>query len=787
MPELDPHGSHRERDPEDGPPGRALARRLQLLETLQLAVLVCIAGLAVGITIYVARANLNAGQERASEQRLQNSLVELRDRFRVAQRNVLERRLAGVKGITPGTVAAVKAGRAFVQSLAAGTARDPNRVESEAIRDALRGFDELVPLVEGASRDTSPIGSPVDKAALARFSRVRQSLEDAVERWLAVNQARVLESENRATDRTRNLMIWLPVGIGLLGATGLLVWILLGRARRRVSGALGEMAQSQSLLRETTTRVAAETDLAAVFGTVARAAAEVIGVEGGVVTRFEQRHGEPVGYWHAPRDGRPEEPPQNVDLWGATATALVSQSGVPTTVRYAKVAGSPDVDQLRARGYEAGVAVPVLLGRELWGAVAAASTRGELSPDAVGRLGHLADLVTLSLQNADERQRLTERAATDPLTGLGNHRVFQERLREEVGRAIRHRRGLALVLLDLDHFKEVNDTHGHQVGDTVLVEVARRLSGQVRGSELISRIGGEEFAWLLPEADGLDAWQAAERARRVIAESPFSGIGHVTLSGGVCDIHEAGGHAGDLFRFADGALYWAKLQGRNATYRYTPEVVAELSAQERTERLVRTQALTALHALARAVDARDRSARRHSERVADLSTLVATEMGWSGTRIDALRQAALMHDVGKLGVPDEILLKPRPLDPDECALIRGHAVHGAEIVAGVLAPEQVGWVRHHHERWDGTGYPDGLAGENIPDGARILAVAEAWDAMISGRPYSPGVSPEEALDECRRQAGKQFSADVVDALALLVDAGRIGNPPESVAAPDAGF
>lgn len=752
---------------------------------LQLGLLVCLAGLAVGITVYAARANLHAGDERAAEQKIQNSLVELRDRLRVEQRLFLERRLEGVQGVTPRTVTAVKVGQAFARSLARDEANRLDPEEMSAIRDAVRAFDELVAFIEVVSASRSPIGSPEDLASFAHFAEIRQDLESAVQRWLTINQALVLQSEEMASDRTTSLMIWLPVGIGLLGAAGLLVWILLDRARRRVSGTLGEMAHSQSVLREVTAQVAAEGDLGAVFATVARAAAEVLGVEGGVVTHFEQRHGEPLGSWHANGSGADDEE-RRLDLWGATATALVSQTGEPASVRYADVTGDPDVDALRARGYASDIGVPVLLGRDLWGAVAAVSTHDVLPEDAYARLRHLADLVALSLQNAEERQRLAERAATDPLTGLGNHRVFQERLREEVGRAARHGRGLALVLLDLDHFKEINDTHGHQVGDGVLVEVARRLFEQVRGSELISRIGGEEFAWLLPEADGLDAWQAAERARRAIAESPFSGVGHVTLSAGVCDVHEAGGNAGDLFRFADGALYWAKLQGRNATYRYTPEVVAELSAQERTERLARTQALTALHALARAVDARDRSARRHSERVADVATLVATEMGWSRPRVDALRQAALMHDVGKLGVPDGILLKPGPLDPDECELIKGHAVHGAEIVAGVLEPEQVGWVRHHHERWDGTGYPDGLAGESIPDGARILAVAEAWDAMISVRPYSPGVSPENALDECRRQAGKQFAANVVDALARLVDAGRIGTLPASVAAPDAG-
>jgi diguanylate cyclase (GGDEF)-like protein/putative nucleotidyltransferase with HDIG domain len=382
----------------------------------------------------------------------------------------------------------------------------------------------------------------------------------------------------------------------------------------------------------------------------------------------------------------------------------------------------------------------------------------------------LMSIADLALANARLHARTLatlaeaeQRAASDPLTALANHRAFHERLRDEVQRARRHRRPLALALIDLDHFKDVNDRHGHQVGDEVLREVAARLVRRSRPEDLVARIGGEEFAWLLPESDALDAWKAAERAREAIAGEPFPEGISCTVSIGIAELSQAT-DAGDLVRLADGALYWAKGNGRNVSFCYSPEVVEALSAEERAQGLERAQALNAIRALARAVDARDPSTRRHSERVADLAVRIAARMGWSAERQALLREAALVHDVGKIGVPDAVLFKASRLTEAEVAHIREHSTLGAQIVADVLTPEQVAWVRSLHERFDGRGYPEGLRGERIPDGARLLAVADAWDAMTSARPYTAPLSPAKAAEECRREAGRQFDAAVVDAL-----------------------
>jgi diguanylate cyclase (GGDEF)-like protein/PAS domain S-box-containing protein/putative nucleotidyltransferase with HDIG domain len=376
-------------------------------------------------------------------------------------------------------------------------------------------------------------------------------------------------------------------------------------------------------------------------------------------------------------------------------------------------------------------------------------------------------LQAATMRTAAEAEAL---AMTDPLTGLANHRAFQERLAQEVTRARRHRRSLSLALIDIDHFRRVNEEHGHEAGDQVLVELARRLQGLARDTDVIARVGGEEMAWLMPETEAIAAWQAVDRAREAVARTPLPAVGRLTVSAGVCDIAQAG-TAGELLRLAEGALYWAKQHGRDVAFLYSPEVVEVLSAEERAERLQRFQSLQSIKVLARAVDAKDHSTRQHSERVAELATAIADAMGWEPERLMRLREAGLVHDVGKIGVPDRVLFKPARLTPGEYEEIIQHAAIGAEMVADVLTPEQVAWVRGHHERWDGRGYPDGVAAEEIPDGALVLALADAWDVMTSERTYHEPLGTDDALAEIRRCSGGQFSPAVVEAMERLVATG----------------
>jgi HD-GYP domain-containing protein (c-di-GMP phosphodiesterase class II) len=254
--------------------------------------------------------------------------------------------------------------------------------------------------------------------------------------------------------------------------------------------------------------------------------------------------------------------------------------------------------------------------------------------------------------------------------------------------------------------------------------------------------------------------------RRAISELPFAQVGSLTISAGVCDIADAE-DATALFRLADLALYWVKTNGRDATFRYSPQVLELLSGEEQAHRLSRARAISGIRVLAQAVDAKDPSTQRHSERVADLAVNLAQELGWPEDRVALLHEAALVHDVGKIGIPDTLLLKPGPLDPDEYEVVKTHPALGAQMVADALSPEQAEWIRCHHERLDGTGYPVGLGGDGLSDGSRILALADAWDAMTWARPYRVPLRTREALAEVRLHAGTQFCPRVAAALSRL--------------------
>ncbi len=269
----------------------------------------------------------------------------------------------------------------------------------------------------------------------------------------------------------------------------------------------------------------------------------------------------------------------------------------------------------------------------------------------------LAGMAAVALANARLHATARSHRVTDPLTGLANHRAFQERLAREV-RDARARDGvLSLALIDIDRFRQVNEEHGHDTGDRVLVAVGTHLRHLARDTDLVARVGGEEIAWLMPGVGAQEAWQTVDAARQAIARTPLGVAGSVTVSAGVCDTAQAAS-ATDLVRLAEGALYWAKQHGRDVAFLYSPTVVEELSAEDRADRLHRLQALQGIRVLARAVDAKDPLTLKHSERVADLAVALGGALGWGSERLVRLREAGLVHDVGKIGIKDRILFKP---------------------------------------------------------------------------------------------------------------------------------
>jgi len=342
-----------------------------------------------------------------------------------------------------------------------------------------------------------------------------------------------------------------------------------------------EMLASQEALRKIATLVATGAEPRAVFSAVAEQIAGLFGGTLGGVVRFDRSFGvgEIVGGWSA--DGS-EITGQAIDLAGTSAAARVYQTGAPVRIEALDVQTAESIAERYALG--AAICAPIVVNGKLWGSAGASfGTATVLPPGGEERLARFAELVAVAIANAQAREMLARRAATDSVTGLANHRTFHERLRAEFERASRHGRALSVALFDLDHFKQVNDTHGHQTGDAVLAAVALRLAGVARTGELVARIGGEEFAWLMPETTQDGARHAAERARDAIGSTPFEGAGTLTVSAGVSS-NEYAGTAHELLSAADQALYGAKRTGRNATVLYSEQYApAEVTQPEPEE------------------------------------------------------------------------------------------------------------------------------------------------------------------------------------------------------------
>jgi two-component system cell cycle response regulator len=366
--------------------------------------------------------------------------------------------------------------------------------------------------------------------------------------------------------------------------------------------------------------------------------------------------------------------------------------------------------------------------------------------------------------------RLEAAARTDVLTGLLNRRGFEETFETELERAKRSGRELSLIVGDLDHFKELNDRHGHGAGDDALEAVAAVMNATKRRIDSAARIGGEEFALVVPETDQHEAYMLAERLRRAVSEAFSDGAPALTISFGVAVYPRHGRTAETLFLAGDQALYAAKELGRDRTVIHNPEVADVIGGVAARARDNGGEGyLATVVALAEALEARDDGTVSSSRVVSRYAELIARELMLPEDVVERVRIGGLLHDVGKIGVPETVLNKPEPLDDGDWREIRRHPLVAARILDSNAVADIRGWVLSHHERLDGRGYPHGLAGDEIPLEARILAVADAYQAMTSERIYRTAMSTTEARAELERAAGSQFDERVVGAfLRVLV-------------------
>lgn len=367
-----------------------------------------------------------------------------------------------------------------------------------------------------------------------------------------------------------------------------------------------------------------------------------------------------------------------------------------------------------------------------------------------------------------------QEARKDPLTGLLNHRAFQERLGEELRRAERERYSVAIIAIDLDDFKRINDAWGHACGDDALRVLADLLGTQLRPSDISGRVGGDEFMVALPRADSTAAQEVVARLRAKAASILVGPARQpLAISAGIAEFPRHSLAQEELLHLADGAMYWAKTTGKDRSFIYSADANLALSPAEAAERNLKQGLVNTVHALAAAVDAKDGYTHSHSRRVAHYAGTLAEALGLEPARLEEVRTAGVLHDVGKIGISDTILLLARKLSPDEFAILRRHSELGRDIIAGAGMPEVADWVLHLHERVDGRGYPDGLVGEEIPIECRVLHCADALEAMTSSRVYRAALPLEVALEELERGMGTQFDAAVARVLIDLVRSGQI--------------
>ncbi|HXJ45317.1 MAG TPA: diguanylate cyclase [Candidatus Dormibacteraeota bacterium] len=464
----------------------------------------------------------------------------------------------------------------------------------------------------------------------------------------------------------------------------------------------------------------------------------------------------------------------------------------------------------------AAIGLPVFYAEQLHGVLYVESSEPvDFSDEEILLLGTLADLISGALHNALTFQKAQEQAITDGLTGVKTHRFFMEALSAEWKRSTRAGRAFALVLMDLDRFKFVNDFYGHLEGDLVLQRVGQILETNCRRSDVVARYGGDEFVILMPETSMEQARQLASKLRGWVSADPLLREKNISASFGIACYPLHGSSPQELIQVADASMYLSKHQGGNAVstadhfdpneakkwkrdvleaylgvtlkrlFSTGPEAFEEIyqRLKQFTESLASTEVvsptsvmaekpegpqalpqavLDTVTSLAFAIDAKDHYTQGHSQKVSAYAALIAEALNMNDAEVEEVRLGAVLHDIGKVGIPEQILNKSGPLNPEEWDMMKSHVVFGAKILEPLTPLARIRqMVLHHHEFFDGSGYPDALVGEDIPLGARIVAVADAYDTITSDRTYKKGRPASDALAELERCANAQFDAKIV--------------------------
>lgn len=359
----------------------------------------------------------------------------------------------------------------------------------------------------------------------------------------------------------------------------------------------------------------------------------------------------------------------------------------------------------------------------------------------------------------------------DGLTNVYNHRYFQDKLKEKIEIGRKENKPVSMIFIDIDYFKHYNDLYGHQKGDNILKELAEIIRKSVRDKDIVARYGGEEFAVILEDTTEKETLEIAERIRTNVEENYFDGEenqpkGKITASIGISIFPDKAKDEIELIKSADDALYRAKFFNKNRVETYT-SILDDLKKNIDDKDI---ELVTSIKTLISIINAKDRYTYSHVERVVIYSRLLADKLNLSERDKNNLIYGAYMHDIGKINIAKEILAKRMKLEKEEWEELKQHPDNGVEIIKSVESLKDViPLIKHHHERYDGMGYPSGLSGDEIPYLARVLTVVDSFDAMTSNRPYNVRKSYEEGIEELRNCSGTQFDPEIVKAFIEVIE------------------
>ncbi len=411
------------------------------------------------------------------------------------------------------------------------------------------------------------------------------------------------------------------------------------------------------------------------------------------------------------------------------------------------------------------------------------------------------EIITAHLSNATRYQQARLTSLTDALTGVGSRKLLEEKLQAECDRAARYKRPFSVAIVDLDHFKMINDTLGHAAGDDAIRKLAACMKKEKRIPDVLTRYGGDEFVILMPETKAADGRTLMERIRAKVLQVRLDQGMSLSVSCGIAESDLDKNDPREVMRRADLALYDAKNAGRNCVKLWDANMARILTANEieidKIKTLQRRVAglsekaekmfMESIWGLVQALEAKDAYAKSHSENVMHYAVSIAGMLDLGPKHVDLIRRAAMIHDIGKIGVPDAILAKPDDLTPAERKIIEQHPIIAVRILEKMSFLErEIAIVRHHHEKWNGQGYPDGLARTAIPLGARVIAVADTFDALTASRAYHASRGVAEALHLLKDSAGYELDPDGVAAMAAWFEtlAKKLGKPVDQLSLPD---